>query len=109
MKYTLDVLDSVYDELADVHAYIAADSPQNARTWLRGAYEAIDSLRSFPGRCGFARENENAPFEIRQLLYKSHRILFTVRGDTVHVLHVRHGSQRELEEVREPADEPEDP
>ena len=51
-----------------------------------------------PRRCGLARENSSFKEETRQLLYgKRHhkyRTLFTIRGDEVHVLHVRHGARQ---------------
>jgi hypothetical protein len=51
-------------------------------------------------RCPLAPENKEFPFEVRQLLYgrKPHlyRVLFTIEGDTVVVLHIRHGRRRRL-------------
>jgi hypothetical protein len=42
------------------------------------------------------------PFEVRQLLYgrKAHRfrVLFTIDGDIVVVLHIRHGRRQHLSE-----------
>ncbi|MGD0414539.1 MAG: hypothetical protein ABSA80_04235 [Terriglobales bacterium] len=41
------------------------------------------------------------PFEVRHLLYglapHVYRILFTIEGETVHVLHIRHGRRQPLE------------
>lgn len=105
MNYKLDVPKVVYAELADIHDYIAADSPRYAKEWLKEAYAALSSLRSMPQRCSLAPENENMALEVRHLIYKSHRILFTVRSDTVHILHVRHTSQRELDQLRQPSEE----
>jgi plasmid stabilization system protein ParE len=62
----------------------------------------IATLANFPERCGLAPESEHFDEEIRQLPYGKrpnvYRILFVIRGDTVHVLHVRHGSRRFLHE-----------
>ncbi len=49
-----------------------------------------------PERCAHAPENRWFKREIRQLLYDQYRILFTIRGRTVRVLHVRHGARLEL-------------
>jgi Txe/YoeB family toxin of Txe-Axe toxin-antitoxin module len=64
----------------------------------------IDTLRRHPTRCPLAAENDKFPEEIRELLYgrsgkriHKHRILFTVREDTVHILYVRHTARDELE------------
>jgi plasmid stabilization system protein ParE len=70
--------------------------------WFLRLREAIDSLAEMPGRCALAPENASVPFEMRQLLYgrKPHvyRILFTVEGDVVYVLRIRHGRRRHLDE-----------
>lgn len=51
-------------------------------------------------RCPLAPESGLFPFEVRQLLYghKPHvyRILFTVQGNVVYVLHIRHGRRQPL-------------
>jgi plasmid stabilization system protein ParE len=70
--------------------------------WFRKLREEIASLSELPQRCPLAPENKEFPFEVRQLLYgrKPHlyRVLFTIEGDTVVVLHIRHGRRRRLGE-----------
>jgi len=67
---------------------------ENGARWYRALYEAIDSLGNFPLRCPLAPENELFAEEIRQLFYgrKPHqyRILFTIQGETVLIVHIRH-------------------
>lgn len=71
--------------------------------WAEQLEAAIDSLSAMPLRCPLAPENATFPFEIRQLLYgrKGHvyRILFTISGDVVIVLHIRHGRQEPLRPI----------
>jgi plasmid stabilization system protein ParE len=71
--------------------------------WFLALEDAIASLANFPQRCPLAPENSEFPFEVRQLLYgrKPHvyRILFTIEGETVHVLHIRHGRGRPLSKL----------
>jgi plasmid stabilization system protein ParE len=68
--------------------------------WFAALRDAIASLAEFPARCPLAPENSVFPFEVRQLLYgrKPHvyRILFTIEGKTVYVLHIRHGRRQPL-------------
>jgi plasmid stabilization system protein ParE len=70
--------------------------------WFRKLREAIASLAELPHRCPFAPENAEFPFEVRQLLYgrKPHwyRVLFTIDGDVVVILHIRHGRRQRLSE-----------
>lgn len=40
------------------------------------------------------RESDAFPeIELRQLIYKSHRLIFTIRNDTVDIIHLRHVSR----------------
>lgn len=62
--------------------------------------EAVASLAHAPQRCPLAPENAAFPFEVRQLLYgrrrDRYRVLFTIHGDTVFILHIRHGRRQPL-------------
>lgn len=68
--------------------------------WFLALEDAIASLATFPERCPLAPEDARFPFPVRQLLYgrKPHvyRILFTVDGKTVKVLHIRHARRKPL-------------
>jgi hypothetical protein len=68
--------------------------------WFLKLDEAIASLAKMPKRCKLAPENTAFPFEVRELLYgqKPHiyRILFTIEGNVVYVLHLRHGRRATL-------------
>ena len=69
---------------------------------------AVAGLAVMPKRWGLARESRHFDEEIRQALYGKrggiYRILFVVRGDVVHVIHIRHAGRLELspDEVRLP-------
>jgi plasmid stabilization system protein ParE len=75
-------------------------SPEIAIRWTRGLERAIATLESMPTRCPVAAENDEFPYEIRELLYgrrpNVYRIVFTVRGDSVSVLFVHHAARDEL-------------
>ncbi len=68
------------------------------RRWCEALDNAITTLTEFPRRCALAPENRAFSFEVRQLLYGHnphiYRILFTIHGDTVYVLHIRHGRRQ---------------
>jgi plasmid stabilization system protein ParE len=80
---------------------IAQHAGEAGLRWFLALENAIASLSNFPERCGLAPENKSFPFEVRQLLYgrKPHiyRILFTIRGETVYILHIRHGRRRSID------------
>jgi len=68
--------------------------------WFLALEEAIASLSALPERYPLAPENARFPFEVRQLLYgrKPHvyRILFTIEGEMVKILHIRHARRRPI-------------
>lgn len=70
--------------------------------WFLALEEAIASLNKLPERCPVAAESSRFPFEVRQLLYGRrphvYRILFTIAGDTVNILHIRHGRRKPVSE-----------
>ena len=84
-------------EIEAVYLWLAARSPRNAARWYHGLMEALATLRDHPARCALARESRHFDVDIRQLLYgrgkQRYRALFIVRGETIHVLHFRHGAQ----------------
>lgn len=100
MIYRVIIQPNAEAELDSAYLYRYQRAPQAVARWFAGFVEAINSLAQFPERCLFAPENGHFPEEIRQLLYGNgrdvFRILFTIQGDTVHVLHIRHGAQRYL-------------
>jgi plasmid stabilization system protein ParE len=76
-------------------------SPQAAARWFNGLEKKVATLSRLPFRCPVAVETDKFPEEIREFIHgprkKKYRILFTVRGNFVHVLYVRHAAQDELE------------
>ena len=73
--------------------------PDTSRRWFWGFVEALNSLQENPTRCGLARENGLVTQEIRQLLYGRHRTyraLYTVQGDVVIILAIRHAARQDL-------------
>ncbi len=94
MKYRLRITPSARRELDEALDWIARRSPGSARPWQVGALRVIRSLTDFPRRCSLAPENDAHKVEVRQLLYGDYRILFTIDGETVRILRVRHGARR---------------
>jgi plasmid stabilization system protein ParE len=96
MNFKVQLTEQAEAELAEVYEWIAADSPEQAAIWFNGLVEVSESLSTNPERCPRAPESNEIDREIRQLLYGKYRILFTIREDTVYLLHVRHGAMRHL-------------
>lgn len=97
MSFTVVISRTARDEIADAAYWIFQRAPDAAMKWLDGMEQTIAELGEFPTRCPLAPESDVVGAEIRQQLYgrrqHKYRILFAVRGGTVHVLHVRHGAR----------------
>lgn len=72
-------------------------TPAVAARWLDGLIAQIEALADASERCPVADEDDAFEEEIRVLLYGRrrgiYRILFTIRGDAVHVLYIRHAAR----------------
>ena len=80
--------------------------------WTDAVYHQIATLAEFPASHGLSAENGDFPYEIRDKLIgvgsrPSYRAVFTIRGDSVHVLAVRRGAQSDLrpDEIEPPLPE----
>src|SRR6266702_4171376 len=76
-------------------------SKRQADRWYAGLAKAIADLSEKPERHGQSRERDRFAYEIRDLLFglgrrPTHRAVFTIRGEEVVVLTVRHVAQRDL-------------
>jgi len=82
-KYAQFILDNSNDSIA-------------SNQWWDGLLDAILSLETLPARCPFIPEDAGLEFQVRQLLYHSHRVLFRVQPGIVHILRVYHASRRPI-------------
>lgn len=96
MRYRVTIHPMAAADLEGVFAWIAEQSPGNATRWYERLLEDILSLEHFPQRCPTAPESDRCGKEIRQLLFGDYRILFTIEGREVRILHVRHAMRRPL-------------
>lgn len=96
MSFCIVIEQPAHAEMDAAYAWIAQYSPQQATLWYFDITERIESLQNNPYRCALARENSHFAEEIRQLIFGKYRILFTVRDEEVHVLHVRHSARDTL-------------
>ncbi len=89
--------------IADIGAAVAWSrqrSPLGGARLHAGLLAAIRSLANNPGRCSLADEAADLGVDLRELLYGRrrtvYRILFTITGQSVNVLRVRHAAQDRL-------------
>lgn len=78
--------------------WLADRSKQGAKSWLDAYDEMISRLHDFASSYGFAIENPECEFAIRQAIFKTrhgrrYRAVFFIETDTVYVLRVRGPAQ----------------
>ena len=107
MRYRVVIEPPASQDIDEAFEWLRMRVPAHAVRWFNGLEAAILRLASQPERCPVAPESDEFGRNIRQLLYGRrsgrYRVLFEIRGNTVHILHVRHGKRRRLGE--EPNDE----
>lgn len=106
MVFHVELAPQADREIDQAYRWIAQASSTAAHRWFNGLMKALRSLGENPRRFPLAPENEAFEEEIRQLLHgrrhHRYRVLFTIRGATVQVLHVRHGAREFLAPGKEP-------
>ena len=80
-------IERAYEEAA----YIAQDKPQAALKWLEHLFAATDRLERFPSSGRVVPELELD--EYREVIYKSHRIIYRLEKSVVAILTVRRASR----------------
>jgi plasmid stabilization system protein ParE len=101
-KYKVVVTPEAEAGIGESFLYIYERSPLNGERWIMQLYAEIDTSEKFPERCAYARERDYLEEDLRQLIFKSHRVVFQVdtTSRTVYVLHVRHSSRYAVGELR---------
>jgi toxin ParE1/3/4 len=84
-------------DLDQIHAFIAADSPQNAASMIEQIFDAIDLLEIFPHRTIVERQISSLRYPVRSLPVKPYVIYFRVIEDEriVVIRHIRHGAREQ--------------
>jgi plasmid stabilization system protein ParE len=87
-------------DVAATVAWLSRASPAGAARWRAGLLRVLEKLETDPNRYPAADEAPQLGVDLRQLLYgrrrSVYRVLFTIDGQTVHVLRIRHAAQDHL-------------
>ena len=99
MAYHVEIADAAQSEAGEILNWLVAQhAGETGLRWFRALYDAIDSLSNFPRRCSMALESNEFSTEVRYLLYGrkpyQYRILFTIEGETVQIIHIRHSRKQ---------------
>jgi plasmid stabilization system protein ParE len=97
LTYNVIVTPTADAEAMEAVAWYAERSTDAAQQWHERLTRAINSLAKLPTRCPVSQEDSKAlGCEVRLLLYGKrrgvYRILFSIVGDTVWILRIRHSA-----------------
>ena len=95
-RYRVVITPFAGENIREAHEWIEAENPVYAAKWLSGIRDKILELETLPESHAIAPESESFDCQIRQVLFgrgTPWRILFTIEGSTVRVLHVSHGAR----------------
>ncbi|MBA7582653.1 hypothetical protein ES708_24589 [subsurface metagenome] len=76
----------------DIANYISKDSPKYAQILVKQIYEIVSHLKQFPklGR----KVPEYGDPELREILYKTYRIIYLVKKEHLEIISIIHGSRK---------------
>lgn len=99
-EYRVAVSSRAERDADKIYAWIASRSPDGASKWYSALRKMLHSLEQDPVRHARAPEAAALGLDIQQALFKTryghtYRALYTLFGDTVHVIAVR-GAGEEL-------------
>jgi plasmid stabilization system protein ParE len=99
-KYTVIITPAAEADALQAFEFIWSRSPLNAARWLQGLNQVTVKLETFAGH-GRAPESDVLNCDLRQVIFKSQRVLYTVdkgRG-VVHVHYVWHASRQGMSQL----------
>lgn len=89
IKINLIINKVVHQELEQIYNYIEQDSEFYANKTINEINKRIDNLLLFPEMGKVINEKQN----IRQIIYKSYKILYIFNSNKIYILHIIHHSR----------------
>ena len=94
MKFKVHIQASARKDYNSIIDFIDGRSEAGAIAWGHAFDKALARLEEFADTMALAEEDELVEFDIREVHFKTrrglvYRAVFTILGDTVHILHVR--------------------
>ncbi len=97
-KYTLCYLPVAVDDLVSIFDWIANDSPANAAAFVKKLDQRIGNLETHPLPGHIPRDEKLRNSGYRILVIESYLVFYMIRGRTVEIHRVLHGS-RNLDDI----------
>ncbi len=78
MAFNIRLTHVAQDDVAGTMEFLIGRSPEAAKRWLDGLFEAIESLGELPARHALIAEAARLKRPLRSLPYQSHRVVYEV-------------------------------
>jgi plasmid stabilization system protein ParE len=86
-------------DLETIYRGIVQETPLQGLEWFNGLEKSINSLANLSERCPVVPRLSTASDIVRQFLYGNYphlyKVYYHVAGQTVEIMHIRHGARRE--------------
>ncbi|MEW6323825.1 MAG: type II toxin-antitoxin system RelE/ParE family toxin [Nitrospirota bacterium] len=97
-KHRLHYLPAAVDDLISIHDWIASNSSVRARAFIESVDKRIGGLAIHPQLGRIPRHPKLKAFGYRVLVMDSYLVFYVIRGRTVEIHRIVHGS-RHLDEI----------
>ena len=97
-NYILRYLPVAVDDLISIFDWIASDSPSNAAAFVDKLDQRIGNLETHPFLGRIPRDDKLKTLGYRVLVIESYLVFYIIRGKTVEIHRVVHGS-RNLDDI----------
>ena len=98
MEFRVDVTPRAQRDLDRIYGWVVSSAPIAGQRWFERFENSILSLSNFPKRYPAEPKLSSQRQTIRKLVFGTtrhkYRVYFTIRGEVVTVLHIRHGSRK---------------
>ncbi|SKB12935.1 conserved hypothetical protein [Planktothrix sp. PCC 11201] len=100
MEFQVKLTQNAKLEIESAYLWLKNLNHNYADQWFRDLMNTIATLQYKPKRFALARENDDFPEEIRQIIYgksrNKYRIIFTIRENIVYIIYLRHSAQSSI-------------
>jgi plasmid stabilization system protein ParE len=97
MSHKVQLSQQSQHDIEQAYLYIRQDAPERAKRWRLRLQAAIRTLKNFPERHAVLFDSAAAGREVRQMTFGVYVVLYSIDGDQVNVLTVRHSARRPIE------------
>ena len=99
MAYRVRLTPRAAGDADAIYRRVTVEAPLAGPTWYAKLIRTLQSLDTFPERGQIVRDLSSSQHLVRRILFgrkpNVYRIYYNIEGETVRILHIRHGARRE--------------